>query len=75
VVADEDDERTIWASYVGERIGFAVYTFKGEVARLPTEGANVGCIEYHTVSSTSEAACLILLTPVVGCHGILYFPE
>jgi hypothetical protein len=54
VVADEDDERTIWASYVGERIGFAVYTFKGEVARLPTEGANVGRAQHHRILSAEN---------------------
>ena len=43
VIADEDDERAFWPSYICERISLAVYTCKREIACLPTEGAYGGC--------------------------------
>jgi len=43
VIADEDDERALWPSRIGERIGLPVYPFKGEIACLPPKGTNVGC--------------------------------
>jgi hypothetical protein len=55
VIADEDDKRTFWSSYVGERIGFAVCAFEGEVARLPTEGTNVSRTKYHMEFSPTKS--------------------
>jgi two-component system, cell cycle response regulator DivK len=47
---DGEEQVAPSASYVGERIGLAVYAFKSEVACLPTEGAYIGCTYYHEQS-------------------------
>src|SRR5262249_1452100 len=57
VITDEDYERALRPSYVGERIGFAVYAIKSEVACLPTEGAYIGGTYYHEQSTTWRMIC------------------
>ena len=42
VIADEDDERALRPAHVGKRVGFSVHAVEREVARFPTEVANIG---------------------------------
>ena len=51
VIADENNERTLWPARIGKRVGFSVDALERKVTRFPAEVANT-VLGHHESSQT-----------------------
>ena len=76
MIADEDNERALGPTHVGERVAFSIHTLEREVGRFPAEVANAlfGRRHYKPSAPVTNSLARSRLRNKEGTRHGYYFP-